>query len=725
MICSLEVVGLGRGSIGYFHCPGPPVLRTTHQTKFTLSWETYSLPAEEIVSLQGFLKACREIEMSTFHDCHTGLHFWFKELDPTFEHMRQNGIFEAAIIKECQNFLTQQGTFVDIGAHIGTYALTLSRHCQQVHAFECQKDTYQGLLTGIEANHCTNVTPHLMALGANNVTEMTYYQNANDGGTTTLDLDIAHQTGTRQVLQQDVTTMRTLDSFHLEGVDLIKIDVEGFEAQVILGALKTLEANHYPTILFEAWSDEWYRLRKEMLLGMLRGLGYQVVPVNGHSQLFWAKDHPKRQAYLESIAPLWEQEYLQARKLRIAGQRHEAYQHVIKGFESLPASLVGSLIWARLKEEVGILAFYLGSPIKEQGLASCEEVVLSRLPWPSRNLTLFNQGFYMSPLPMKKHHRLEFEMPDQFKPSSPSIRATKDGYVVNIRMVNYTIGEKGRYLIRDPQNIVHTKNRIFPLDHNFQLKTDDLVVHLNNASDHPMHAATCMGFEDLRLFDDNKFFATTLMTNAHSVPEVSYGSFDRSGLIRQVVSLRVAEKLQCEKNWLPWLVDDQTIRFIYSWQPFRLFEIKIEGDGKLSNLHEVLNTTLSERHLDTFRGSAPPIPYTYHGRAGRLMTIHQVHYNSPRKYYHRLVWLSDRLLNWRSETKTLEQPFLGEEDFVYSPPFFFHEMGIEFNLSICVTPHQEVVFGYSVMDNSANLAIVDFETIDRYLDSGTRHHTYQ
>ncbi|MFM0068702.1 FkbM family methyltransferase [Paraburkholderia aspalathi] len=61
-----------------------------------------------------------------------------------------------------------------------------------------------------------------------------------------------------------------------DAVRMIKIDVEGLELQVLKGGLGTLRRNHYPPIIAEAWTNEWFRERRAELLGWLTGLGYQI-----------------------------------------------------------------------------------------------------------------------------------------------------------------------------------------------------------------------------------------------------------------------------------------------------------------------------------------------------------------------------------------------------------------------------------------------------------------
>jgi hypothetical protein len=66
-----------------------------------------------------------------------------------------------------------------------------------------------------------------------------------------------------------------LDSMQYEKVRLIKIDVEGHELSVLLGAEHTLRENNYPPIIFEAWTWKFPEKRKA-LFNHLEGLGYTI-----------------------------------------------------------------------------------------------------------------------------------------------------------------------------------------------------------------------------------------------------------------------------------------------------------------------------------------------------------------------------------------------------------------------------------------------------------------
>ncbi len=87
----------------------------------------------------------------------------------------------------------------------------------------------------------------------------------------------------------------TLDSFNLDNIGLIKMDVEGFEKNVLEGGVETLKRNGYPKILFESWRESResegipaIKLREE-LFDYIRSIGYRIIPVNGWEEMFIAE----------------------------------------------------------------------------------------------------------------------------------------------------------------------------------------------------------------------------------------------------------------------------------------------------------------------------------------------------------------------------------------------------------------------------------------------------
>ncbi len=74
----------------------------------------------------------------------------------------------------------------------------------------------------------------------------------------------------REILGQDFP-IHTLDSFKLEDVALIKIDVEDMEADVLIGARQTIDKFH-PLICAEEWGPKQH----DEIAIILEPLGYTM-----------------------------------------------------------------------------------------------------------------------------------------------------------------------------------------------------------------------------------------------------------------------------------------------------------------------------------------------------------------------------------------------------------------------------------------------------------------
>jgi hypothetical protein len=85
-------------------------------------------------------------------------------------------------------------------------------------------------------------------------------------------------------------TVERLDSYSLNDIGFIKIDVEGHELQVLKGATETLKENNYPPILFESWpaNNTTNTTLKDNLFQYLFELGYKIGGTP-HPEIFIAR----------------------------------------------------------------------------------------------------------------------------------------------------------------------------------------------------------------------------------------------------------------------------------------------------------------------------------------------------------------------------------------------------------------------------------------------------
>ena len=124
--------------------------------------------------------------------------------------------------------------FVDIGAHVGTWALRATRSFRQVIAIEPDPTANKILRTNVRLNKLSNIS----------VIEAAISDTAGE-----MPVASASQNG-RKI---DRVPLRTLDSFKLKP-SLVKIDTEGNELPVLQGSLETLKQR--PQLMIETHDPE-------------------------------------------------------------------------------------------------------------------------------------------------------------------------------------------------------------------------------------------------------------------------------------------------------------------------------------------------------------------------------------------------------------------------------------------------------------------------------------
>jgi FkbM family methyltransferase len=159
------------------------------------------------------------------------------EWDAKFATHKAHGVqAQAAMLKAVLPYVKQRRVAVDVGAHIGLWSAQLAPLFNAVFAFEPVDENYSCLIENVRA---PNVSKSRVALGREHgAVEMALPANGNSGCWFARTRDRA---GTRMV---------PMDYLGLVDVDLIKIDVEGNEAQVLYGAQHTIALSS-PVIMFE------------------------------------------------------------------------------------------------------------------------------------------------------------------------------------------------------------------------------------------------------------------------------------------------------------------------------------------------------------------------------------------------------------------------------------------------------------------------------------------
>lgn len=194
------------------------------------------------------------------------------------EVIADEGVWEKAISHKIKSILNDGGVFIDIGANIGYHSLFAAAVMGtkgKVYSFEPQKSVREQFEESVRKNSFTTIETYSEALSDHVGDETLHIREENSGGSTLLtlpDMESFHIESVHEV------KLATLDSFIsvFESVDLIKIDVEGYEFEVFKGGKSLLEKYH-PTIIMEyspVFYTQDYSSKAEELIEFLENIGY-------------------------------------------------------------------------------------------------------------------------------------------------------------------------------------------------------------------------------------------------------------------------------------------------------------------------------------------------------------------------------------------------------------------------------------------------------------------
>jgi FkbM family methyltransferase len=193
------------------------------------------------------------------------------------------GVYEPSFLKVVKENLKAGDTYIDIGANIGQHSLFASRivgESGKVIAFEPVYKIYSQFQRSVQLNSIQNIKIHNLACGEKEREMFIYMTESNMGGSSLVfgsenrEKEKIHVVTADSILKPEPT------------VNFIKIDVEGYEYEAMLGLIETLET-HHPKIMLE-YSYGGYRetglSNDKKILDLLFALDYSLYDIENNDK---------------------------------------------------------------------------------------------------------------------------------------------------------------------------------------------------------------------------------------------------------------------------------------------------------------------------------------------------------------------------------------------------------------------------------------------------------
>ena len=198
--------------------------------------------------------------------------------------------------------LTKDDVVFDVGTNIGTIANWFATRTHHVHGFEPHPDNLRMTKEQIQLRKTTNITLSKLALGSEPGTLQLHVKSFHGHHS----LGDTSATPTVEKIDVEVDTVdRYCTANGIERIDFLKIDVEGFEEEVLKGATTMLKNQQVGLVLFELRQTILASIGKngKGIFAPLLEQGYTVFTLDGQVLTTEELENPADADYLAAVNP--------------------------------------------------------------------------------------------------------------------------------------------------------------------------------------------------------------------------------------------------------------------------------------------------------------------------------------------------------------------------------------------------------------------------------------
>jgi FkbM family methyltransferase len=211
-----------------------------------------------------------------------GQSIWINKENHLGQAILEKGIYDGDGVHYIEKILERidNPICLDIGAHIGNHALVMTKYSKMVYCFEPDDDSIKILNKNVEENHIRNIKIFPFGLSDKNE-ELTFYRQGSTFVSSLKKDDSQIESLTCKIGDE------VIQENHIEKIDFIKIDIEGFEGEALYGLKQSIQHSR-PVIIME-WNNDITR-EKFKKYGLFNTVfsHYRILAIShNHHKHYW------------------------------------------------------------------------------------------------------------------------------------------------------------------------------------------------------------------------------------------------------------------------------------------------------------------------------------------------------------------------------------------------------------------------------------------------------